>query len=298
MHQNAYDFTVTTHGKWILTGEHAVIRGYPAIIFPVPSRALSLTYYNTQRHPEAVFASECNDVLKCVFWAALKHAMALINQPYDAIKGQFVITNNIPISMGMGASAALCVAIGRWLIWRGWLLENRLFEFARELESLFHNESSGADIAACMANAGIRFVRTGEINQITLNWQPIWYLSHSSATSETAYCVKQVKKLYQQDPDFGQQLDNDMHTSVKLAETALKQQNADKGLTILKQAIDTGYTCFKRWGLIEGKLVEHINALKAAGALAIKPTGSGGGGYVLSLWEKPPVNMPFELIQL
>ena len=28
--------------------------------------------------------------------------------------------------------------------------------------------------------------------------------------------------------------------------------------------------------------------LKNAGAIAVKPTGSGGGGFVVSLWDKQP----------
>jgi mevalonate kinase len=32
-------------------------------------------------------------------------------------------------------------------------------------------------------------------------------------------------------------------------------------------------------------LEEHLGDLKRAGAVAVKPTGSGHGGYVLSLWR-------------
>ncbi len=32
------------HGKWILAGEHAVIRGFGALIFPIPSQQLRLQF--------------------------------------------------------------------------------------------------------------------------------------------------------------------------------------------------------------------------------------------------------------
>jgi mevalonate kinase len=61
-----------------------------------------------------------------------------------------------------------------------------------------------------------------------------------------------------------------------------------KSVIILKKSIDQAYACFADWGLIHGALNEHIDLLKKNGALAVKPTGSGGeGGHVLSLWQTP-----------
>ena len=36
------DFQTTTYGKWILAGEHAVIRGHGALVFPVHNKKLTL----------------------------------------------------------------------------------------------------------------------------------------------------------------------------------------------------------------------------------------------------------------
>ena len=42
--------------------------------------------------------------------------------------------------------------------------------------------------------------------------------------------------------------------------------------------------CFEQWGLIDSSVQAEMDRLSAQGALAVKPTGSGGGGYLLSLW--------------
>ncbi|MDF2868340.1 MAG: Mevalonate kinase, partial [Gammaproteobacteria bacterium] len=94
-----------------------------------------------------------------------------------------------------------------------------------------------------------------------------------------------------------QQIDKDMQNSVYLAEEALKL-NATEGLTQLKQALDLACACFVRWGLTSGKVAEHLNQLREAGAIAVKPTGSGDGGFVLSLWQQKPQNLSIELITL
>lgn len=298
MQANSYSFTTTTHGKWILTGEHAVLRGSPAIIFPIASRALTLNYQISQTPLQIEFINNPDhEILKTAFLAVLKRGAAIIDKPIEAICGNFYLTSNLPISAGMGASAALCVAIGRWFIWQQWLAESELYNFARELENLFHAESSGADIAACMANAGVYFKRDGEQRIINMNWQPIWFLSHCQQNSTTADCVQKVKALWQRNPVLAQQIDRDMQHSVYLAEEALKLE-AKAGLDPLKQAIDLACSCFVRWGLTSGKVAEHLNQLRAAGALAVKPTGSGDGGFVLSLWQQKPANLSLELINL
>lgn len=51
----SYDFSTTVHGKWILAGEHAVIRGNPAIVIPLPSFELTLHYLNNGEQLRTVF---------------------------------------------------------------------------------------------------------------------------------------------------------------------------------------------------------------------------------------------------
>jgi len=68
---------------------------------------------------------------------------------------------------------------------------------------------------------------------------------------------------------------------------------------MLCEAINSAADCFTQWGLVSESLQQHMLRLHDAGAIAVKPTGSGGGGYVISLWESPPPSdMSGELIPL
>lgn len=290
-------FQTSVHGKWILTGEHAVLRGCPAILFPLPSKTLKLKYWQSEKSDvRATFSGEYTDQLRQAFSSVLQRAIENLNLDHNNLFGQFHLENNIPIGAGLGASAALCVVIGRWFIFKKHLSQKDLFEFAKHLENLFHNESSGADIAAVMSENGIRFSQNEEIYSIKPSWKPNWTLSYSGKPSATALSVKKVKELWLSNPKLAQAIDDDMERSVKIAEKALSIP-ADEGFSYLKEAIEIGRNCFERWGLIEEHLERHINQLLDKGAVAAKPIGSGQGGFVVSLWRgKPKRNLGLEMI--
>jgi mevalonate kinase len=108
-----------------------------------------------------------------------------------------------------------------------------------------------------------------------------------------------VKEFMERKPKFAAEIDLKMAKSVKLAEAALAMENQEKALPMLTQAINLGYNCFKTWGLTSGIVDNHIRLLKEAGSLAAKPSGSGGGGYVISLWDKePPAELAASLLKL
>ena len=162
-----------------------------------------------------------------------------------------------------------------------------MYEFSRQLENLFHRESSGVDIAGCVYNQGVRYSRKTEPTPFKLAWKPHWYLSHSDQHGITAHCIQKVRELWERDSDLAKRIDHEMEISVDMAIEALTQQKPDS-LTNLANAINKAKLCFSQWGLSSGMLESHMNELLEAGALAVKPTGSGGGGFVLSLWEQPP----------
>lgn len=291
-------FKCQTFGKWILAGEHAVLRGHPALVFPVYSHSMTLEWQESSDPVMAEFEGVHGKEYRLLFWGVVEDALGRLEKSRSDLMGKITLTSSLPVGAGLGASAALCVAVSQWLSHLGWVAKDELYEFSRTLEDLFHGESSGVDIAVALAGEPIAFTRTGERESLIINWKPQWYLSFCGQRGVTSECVNKVKNLFKSDLKKAEKLDLQMAEAVGKARMSL-QNDAPSGFGQLLEAIRLGESCFERWNLIDGSLSSHIKALKEAGALACKPTGSGGGGYVLSLWqEEPPENLKAELIRV
>lgn len=281
------DFSCQAYGKFILVGEHAVLRGVPALVFPLRSRNLELHYQKGSQSLELqLHGDHGRDLLKLV-WGVLEKACEMKKISREQLTGILTLESSVPVGAGMGASASLCVALTRWMGYMGWVQESEYYDFARDLENLFHGESSGVDIAVALSGEGLRFVRNGERVSLQTQWKPRWYISYSGKRGVTVDAVNKVKDLLAKNPTVGEQIDKQMAAASELAQRALQMEES-QGLPLLVEAIEMAGSCFEKWNLNEGEPAAHIAWLRKAGAVAVKPTGSGGGGYVLSLWKQEP----------
>ncbi|MBX3022442.1 MAG: hypothetical protein KF799_12280 [Bdellovibrionales bacterium] len=280
-------FRTVTYGKWILAGEHAVLRGCPALAFPLTTCSLELEFIPTSTALEVEFSGPHGEELKLLFYGVLENALSRlkVNEPPQ---GRFVLRSSLPVGAGLGASAALCGAVARWCEAQTWIQTSDVYEFARRLEDLFHGESSGVDLAVSLSSQGVRFVRGGERLAIHPTWWPRLYLSYCGSRGMTSDCVNKVKRLFETDPERARRLDERMRQAVELAQQSLLNTEPEGGFRQLREALQLGQECFQSWGLSGGDLGSHLQMLEGSGACAAKPTGSGGGGYALSLWDREP----------
>lgn len=281
----SYDFTTSTHGKWILAGEHAVLRGHAALVFPIPSFQFTVTYKSSTA-PLHIHALGSHDsLLPSLVQMVISDALHLLGKSSEILLGEIHINNTISLGAGLGGSAAICVSIARWLSHLKLLNSEQIQDFSRELEHRFHGQSSGLDIAGVSNTRGVYF-KQGHQDTVYATWQPYWYLSPSAVKGKTCECIAKVHDLWKSNETLARTLDLQMSDAVTQCLQALSMPKVT-GLTQLIQGIKSAEDCFAQWGLISGALQQHIDTLKAKGALAVKPTGSGGGGYVLSVWATP-----------
>lgn len=289
------DFQTKTFGKWILAGEHSVLRGCPALVFPLKSKNLHFQFFKGHEVLHLELSGPHGKEMELLFWGVLEKACELCRFDRTDLHGTIQIHSNVPVGAGMGASATLCVAISQFFHFLNLIESQRVYDFARELENLFHGESSGVDIAVALEGNGLFFKRNGERKVLEIQWQPKLYISYTGQRGVTSECVAQVKKIILEEPIKGLKIDEQMQSVVQNCLEILSTNHLDVDVAnqLLAKQLNLGCHCFEQWGLNHGEPKRHMDWLIHQGAMAVKPTGSGGGGYVLSLWRNDP---PQELL--
>lgn len=282
------DFTTATHGKCILTGEHTVLRGGGALICPVLSRKLVLTHNVTDSAFKINILGSCEGAFLLVFSGLLEESLAQLGKTRASLCGEVTVSSAVPMGMGMGFSAALCVAVSRWYASLGWLERQDVLLFARQLENYFHGKSSGVDLLGASSRVAMHFIAEGNYSNMQYLWRPSLYLYHSGQVSVTAKCVRKVQQLQDDNPFLARVIDKDMAESVHIAKNSLIDKK--NGFSYLCQSLNMAQSCFHRWGLVPADVSVKAEYMVSQGARAVKLTGAGGGGYLLGLWDGPPTS--------
>jgi mevalonate kinase len=267
-------YTDTACLKCIIAGEHSVLRGYDALIVPVLSLHTSIHYQKEENFSIVINAcngSETNDELKN--W---------IHNRFPRLSGKITFSHNNYSGQGLGSSASAAVLFGRLLYRTKQIEESEILKEALLLDAFFHGgQASGADVRAIFYESPIVFnINKGQELIEKKSSFPL-YLYPIGRPSVTKNDIQKVLDFSKKNPALGQRIDQQMGEAAKQALYAY--QNSD--ISLLSESLTLAYECFQAWGFIDQDVSLLIHALKKMGALAVKPTGSGGGGYLLSLWN-------------
>jgi mevalonate kinase len=282
------EFTIEVPAKWVLSGEHSVLRGKQALAFPYPDFTLKLSY---RKDPDAKELTISANPFQSQIKGLIARAFEFLNVSTDLLDGgEIDIQSQIPIGAGLGSSAALSVAVARLAIWKANSSDDRWIPLATHLEDVFHGRSSGMDVNVIAYAQPILYSLNAETREqkaevLKPGNLPTFKLYDSGKRGQTRDCILKVQQWISE-----QELhthDEEMHEATQLATQALAEftDDPDPALKKLALAMNQAQHCFETWGLVGPELMTQKQELLKQGALAVKLTGAGLGGFWIALWK-------------
>ncbi|VVC76545.1 Hydroxymethylglutaryl-CoA synthase [Aquicella siphonis] len=290
---------VIAPGKLILSGEHAVVYGSPALAMAV-NRYVTATVTREQV-PQVLFDLSDLSHRSRLSVDALHHLKNKIKQKYYRfIRGDFSIRDvlqkpfelaqfaigmlteslnltlphgvkiqvqsDLPIGCGMGSSAATIVSVMQAISSYMELPvpQEQLFKLALEVENMQHGYSSGLDLRVAM-QGGCIYMRGQTLEPRSIPSLPMYLINTGSPESSTGHCVESVA------PYFKSGRLGEEFTAVTTAmDTALKQQ-AWRGM---QEAIRGNHRLLTDIGVVPERVRKFVSLVEAAGGAA-KICGAG-----------------------
>lgn len=267
----------TAHGKCVLAGEHTVLRGGQAVVCPLPQ--LTVTCHLTFEKA-GIWVKKAEEILPFPDQTRL---LTFFQQKGYPLTCGALLEIQMPMRMGLGGSAALAVAFAKAF---HAAFQTDIFDLAWEIENLFHGTSSGMDVAGALTSQPVRYQANPRLFQpLSLGWKPSLFLSQTGEHADTRFAIARVGELRQRAPSEAYLIDTQMREASALVIEGLTDPN---GAALLQKGLKLAGKCFEAWSLVTPLMQRCIQELLAHGAKAVKPTGSGLGGMLLSLWDTPP----------
>ncbi len=282
-------------GKLILSGEHAVVKGAPAIAVAVdrfvmthvvpaedpPFKSLDFikTSLDLRYHAFLKKSLSIREVIEKPE-ALIAYAVAQLNtyfDPENQAPGFALSTQtNLPVGCGMGSSAALILSIYHALqgAFDFALPDSAARELAIEAENLIHGKSSGLDIAICQKGGMHRF-QHGQMSPIPCEGFSMNLIHSGKPESSTGECVVQAG-LYLN----SEKLENFAKVTQKMEDALRKEDSA-----LLWTSIRENHRLLSDIGVVPHR-VQHLIAEieNVGGAAKICGAGSVSGDHAGVVW--------------
>lgn len=277
-------------GKIILFGEHAVVYGQPAIAIPVSRVKTTARIYPNLTGAQGSIRIQAEDIdLDAELSTLPEHhpLAAAIHFTIDAVRPQHIpaisiqVTSAIPISAGMGSSAATSIAIiGALAAFLGKPLPaSKVSNLAYEVEKIHHGTPSGVDNTVIAYQLPVYYIKNEPIEFLKINQPTNWVIADTGEKTPTREMVSAVRELHANDPDRVANIVRKIGEVTKNARSPLIEGN----VTRLGALMDENQRLLEQLELSSPKLDTLIKVAKSAGASGAKLSGGGRGGNIIAV---------------
>jgi mevalonate kinase len=303
--------TVSSPGKLMLFGEHAVVYGKPCIVTSVNQR-LSI---KAQKNDEPVFVLNAPDVdiknysklmthlgegeipkgAKFVEHATKNFFDTVIpvktgiqtehtgsrtgSGMTDGVKFETVAQFKSTFGFGSSSASTVCTIKALAELFEVKLTEKEIFDLAYKTVLDVQGLGSGFDLAAAIYGGTLYFVTGGKtIQPFAISHLPL-IVGYTGVKADTATIVKEVKTRFGNKPQELKEIYDGIEVIVEKAKTAF----AKKDFKQLGSLMNDNQKYLEELGVSTNKLSSMINAARNAGAYGAKLSGAGGGDCMIAL---------------
>lgn len=314
-HESTCSCKVLVPGKLILSGEHAVVYGQPALAMAV-NRYVTATA-TPQHFPLISFDLSDLAYQNGITLNALEQLKRRIKRKYqDFMRGEFTIRDvlhkpfelaqfalslfletlnfklthgvkirvqsDIPIGCGMGSSAATILSIVHAIAHhlRMDLPMDLFYRLGLEAENMQHGYSSGLDVRVSL-NGGCIYMKDQHVQPRSLPTFPMYLVNTGMPETSTGECVTAVAAHFKKNG-----LKDDFAAVTDTMDMALQKNN----VVDMVQAVRANHQLLSRIGVVPHPIQDFVQAVEHTGGAA-KICGAGAvagnkAGVVLALTEE------------
>jgi len=307
--------------KLIISGEHAVIYGCPALSTAINFRSHCECDFQTADISSFTIHLKNFDLKVFMTEAELNNRALEIEQNYQAYletkqlitdvlskpedlvicclhhfagqqplktgNWQIEIDSEIPIGRGLGSSASVIISLLLNLYKQHKLQADyeQVLALAKTVESRQHGKSSGLDPATILAGGNRRYQLDTPIEAVSQLKTQAWLIDTGKPQSSTGDAVNQVKQNHANDKSIWQAFSK---VSAKISEAI---ENGDPSQ--LNSAIKQNQALLEKIGVVPNKIMKFIQQLQDQYNASCKVCGAGSvegdnAGVVLCLSQQAP----------
>lgn len=267
-------------GKVIVLGEHGVVYGHPALAGAI-SRGM-----HAYGEPADSTMLEVPEDLSPAHQEQLERAFARAAKKAKFPKVSVQIQSDLPLSMGLGSSGALAVAVSRVLLEAkaGGRVKDALVEaLAFEMEKEFHGTPSGVDHTTSARGTLVLFKR-GKAVEVKAPKPVKVLIALVGPRKSTKTTVGALRERQKQWPARYRRVFQQVGALVLEGAAAVRKGD----LAALGDVMNMNHGMLSALGLSSPVLEDMVYRLRGLGALGAKLTGAGGdGGAVIGLFPEP-----------
>lgn len=279
--------TAVAYGKTILSGEHSVVYGHPAIVSQISLKMHVLLF------EDSFTASD----LEYPYVKLFNEDLSIFKEKYPEVTDKLPVhltlsvTGDLPLGFGLGGSAAVASASFQALaqLANKSLSPEELLELVQLSENFAHGKSSGVDATAVVHGGLLEFRKKDQqlwhqpIITSALEKRPFFLLSSGKPVESTKEMVMMVKDRMATDPTTKKILKQIGEVTTEFI-SELKQNTFEPILLQKNERL------LEELGVVSPAAQSLISQIEAVGGFA-KITGAGGlkegSGMILAYHSDP-----------